>query len=63
VSSKQRLKEFVISESSSTINILLFFTSIFDEDNGDDEDEDDVIGGNCEYGIIYPFTKRQAYLK
>jgi hypothetical protein len=61
VSSKQRLKEFVISESSSTINILLFFTSIFDEDNGDDEDEDDGIGGDGEYCLSIP-SQRDKHL-
>jgi hypothetical protein len=63
VSSKQRLKELVIFESSSTINILPFFTAIFDEGNGDDKDEDDSIGGNGEYCMIYLFTKRLASLK
>lgn len=59
VSSKHRLNEFVISVSSSTISILAFFASIFDDGN-DDEDEDD---GDREYCINYLFTKRQACLK
>lgn len=50
----------MISVSSSTISILAFFASSFDDGNGDDEDEDD---GDGEYCINYLFTKRQAYLK
>jgi hypothetical protein len=39
-SSKQRLKELVISASSSTINSFAFFTCIFDGDvDGDDLDD------------------------
>jgi hypothetical protein len=48
-SSKQRLKELVISGSSSTINIFAFFTSFDGDDvDGDDVDGDDVDGDDVD---------------